>query len=472
MVENVKKLNYNTSILITFSERKHTMENQDIKKMSLFKLGWPIFVQCLLSMCLGYIDTIMISNYSSSAVGGLGNANQIMGFLTLAFSIISSATGVIVAQYLGAKLKEKLSEIYTVSFFFNLTLSVVISLIVYLGCDFILTIMKVPDSMLPDARSYMQIVGGFMFLQAMIDLFSQIFRNNGKTKIGMIIAIAMNLINICGNYIFLYGPLKHLELGVKGVAISTTVSRFVAVTVGILYFKNKIEGHISIKYLRPFPKDILSKLLKLGLPTAGENISYNLAQILILMFVNSFNSEVYTNTKTFSSILSNFAYLYSLSAAMATAIIVGHAVGASEYDYSYKKVLGTLKKSMIISLIIAIISFLISPLTFSLFTDNHEIINLGQKIMFICIFLEIGRTSNLVVINSMRAAGDIKFPTYLGMASMWGVSVLFGYIFGVVLDMGLIGIWIAMAMDEILRGVIVFIRWLRGGWRNKRVVQE
>lgn len=448
------------------------MENQDVKSMSLFKLGWPIFVQCLLSMCLGYIDTIMISNYSSTAVGGLGNANQIMGFLTLAFTIISSAAGVVIAQYLGAKLKEKLSEIYTVSFFFNLTLSLLISFIVYAGCDIIIKIMKVPDSMIPDAKSYMQIVGGFMFLQAIIDLFSQIFRNNGKTKIGMFIALSMNLINICGNYMFLYGPLKHLELGVKGVAISTTLSRFAAVIVGIIFFKNNIEGNISIKYLKPFPKDILKKLLKLGLPTAGENISYNLAQIIILMFVNSFNSEVYTNTKTFASILSNFAYLFALSAAMATAIVVGHSVGASEYDYSYKKVLKTLKTSMVISISIAIISYIISPFTLKLFTDNTEIISLGQKIMFICIFLEIGRTTNLVVINSMRAAGDIKFPTYLGMASMWGVSVLFGFIFGIVLDMRLIGIWIAMAMDEILRGIVVFIRWIRGGWRNKRVIQE
>ena len=83
-----------------------------------------------------------------------------------------------------------------------------------------------------------------------------------------------------------------------------------------------------------------------------------------------------------------------------------------------------------------------------------------------------GRTTNLVVINSMRAAGDVKFPTYLGMASMWGVSVLFGYLFGIVLDMGLTGIWIAMAMDEILRAIVVFIRWIKGGWRGKSVVER
>lgn len=443
----------------------------DIKNMSLFKLGWPIFIQALLSMCLGYIDTIMIGNYSDTAVGSIGNANQITGFLTLAFSIIASATGVIVAQYLGAKVKEKLNEIYTVSIAFNLVLSGIISIIILFGSEFILKLLKVQPSMLPDASAYMQIVGGFIFLQAIFDTFSQIFRSNGRTQIGMVTAILMNIINIIGNYIFLYGPLRHLDMGVEGVAISTTISRFVAVTISIIYFISKIEGKISLKYLIPFPFDILKKLLKIGIPTAGENISYNIAQLIILMFVNSL-SEVAVNAKIYANILSNFAYLFSLSAAMATSIVTGHSVGAKDYDYAYKKVLNTLKKSMIVSISIAVISFFISPVTFSLFTDNPDIIHLGQKIMFICILLEVGRTVNLVVINSMRAAGDVKFPTILGMASMWGISVLFGYILGIYFNLGLIGIWIAMAMDEIVRGIVVYIRWLHGTWRGKRIVDN
>ena len=92
--------------------------------------------------------------------------------------------------------------------------------------------------------------------------------------------------------------------------------------------------------------------------------------------------------------------------------------------------------------------------------------------MFIGIILEFGRATNLVVINSMRAAGDIKFPTYLGMASMWGVSVLFSYILGIKLGLGLVGIWIAMAMDEWIRGIVVFIRWKKGTWRGKSVVTK
>lgn len=441
----------------------------DIKNMSLFKLGWPIFIQALLSMCLGYIDTIMIGNYSDTAVGSIGNANQITGFLTLAFSIIASATGVITAQYLGAKVKEKLNEIYTVSITFNLVLSGIISIIILCGSQFILKLLKVQNSMLPDASAYMRIVGGFIFLQAIFDTFSQIFRSNGRTQISMMTAILMNIINIIGNYLFLYGPLKYLDMGVEGVAISTTVSRFAAVGISILYFIFKIDGKISIKYLIPFPFDILKKLLKIGIPTAGENISYNIAQLILLMFVNSL-SEVAVNTKIYASILSNFAYLFSLSAAMATSIVVGHSVGAKDYDYAYKKVLTTLKKSMVVSMFIAVISFCISPVTFGLFTDNQDIIHLGRKIMVICIFLEIGRTLNLVIINSMRAAGDVKFPTFLGMASMWGISVLLGYILGIYFDLGLIGIWIAMALDEIVRGIVVIIRWIHGTWRGKRIV--
>lgn len=438
---------------------------------SLFKLGWPIFVQILLSMCIGYVDTFMLSQYSQTAVGGISNANQIIGFLTLAFSIISSATGVIVAQYIGAKVKQKLNEIYTVSIAFNLVLSALISFILLVFTRGLLSIMKVPDAMVPDAMSYLRIVGGVVFVEAVFDTFSQIFRSNGLTKIGMVITLGINIVNIIGNYLFLFGPLKYLNLGVKGVAISSAFSKCVALIFAIVYFIIKIDGEISVKYLKPFPIDILKKLLKLGLPTAGENISYNIAQLVILMFVNTMGG-IAINTKAYSSILSNFAYMYSASAAMATAIVVGHAVGAEKYEFAYRRVLKTLWVSMASAVSIAVISFAISGITLGFFTDNKDIIELGRTVLFICIFLEVGRTVNLVVINSMRAAGDVKFPTYLGMASMWGVSVGIGYLLGIVCDFGLVGIWIAMALDEILRGVVVLIRWIRGSWRGKRIVNE
>ena len=167
-------------------------------------------------------------------------------------------------------------------------------------------------------------------------------------------------------------------------------------------------------------------------------------------------------------------YMIAFSAAIATQIIVGHSVGAGDYDFAYKKVLKTLRFGLLVSISIAIINWLASPFTFTLFSDDPKVGELlaeqGSMVMFIAIFLEFGRTTNIVIINSMKAAGDVKFPTMLAIFSMWGLSVLIAYVLGVVLGMGLAGVWIGMAADEIFRGVVVFIRWIKGSWRGKRVV--
>lgn len=451
--------------------KQNSNKNTPIIERSVISLAWPIFFQSLLGIALGYVDTVMLSNYSETAVGAIGNANSIIGFLTLAFTVISSATGIMVSQYLGADKKEEMNKIYTVAFAFNLVLSGVISLIVFLFSRPLLVAMQVPSEMMSDADMYMKIVGGTIFTQALLNAFNQIFSSHGKTVYGMIIAFAMNILNICGNYMFLYGPLQDLNLGASGVAVSTCISRIVALVAAIIYFYKVIKGRIGIKYLIPFPLDILKRLLKLGIPTAGENISYNFSQLVITAFVNTMGI-IAINTKIYANMLSMFTYMIALAAATATQIIVGHSVGAGNYDFAYRRVMKTLRFSLIISISVAVINWLAAPFTFSLFSSDANVAALGSTVMLIAVFLEFGRTTNIVIINSMKASGDVKFPTMLAIFSMWGLSVLIAYILGIVLGMGLAGVWIGMAADEIFRGIVVFIRWKKGTWRGKRVVAK
>ena len=446
-------------------------KNDAVIKRSVFSLAWPIFFQSLLGIALGYIDTIMLSNYSETAVGAIGNANTVLGILTLAFTVITSATGIMVSQYLGAGKKDEMNRIYTVALAFNLVLSLLISIIVFLFSMPMLRLINVPEEMLGDADMYMKIVGGTIFTQAIINAFSQIFNSNGKTFFGMIIAFGMNAVNIIGNFLLLYGPLQVLGLGASGVAISTTVSRILAVIAAAVYFGVVIKGSFSPRYLVPFPAKILKELLSLGVPTAGENISYNLSQLVITAIVNTMGI-VAINTKIYGNMLSMLNYMLAFAAATATQILVGHSVGADDYDFAYKRVLKTMRFGLIASISLAVINWLASPFTFRLFSGDPEVSKLGATIMFIAIFLEFGRTTNIIIINSMKAAGDVKFPTILAIFSMWGVSALFAYILGIVCGMGLAGVWIAMAADEIVRGVVVFIRWIKGGWRGKRVISE
>lgn len=441
----------------------------DIRNYSVMKLAWPIFMQMLLSMALGYADTVMLSHYSDVAVGAIGNANQIMGFLTLAFTIVSSATGVVVAQYLGAKKYDLMDKIYTVAVVFNLILSIFVCLIVTIFSQHLLKAMHVPEVMFSQALSYMNIVGLFLFTGAVTNTLSRIFNCNGKTVIGFVVMLGINLLNIAGNYLFLFGPLSFLGLGIKGVAISTSVSSIFGMIISFVLFRIFIKGTISLRYLSPFPGDILAKLIKLGLPSAGENISYNIAQILITIFVNTMGAVSIT-TKIYCNILCGFSIIFSNSVAGASAIITGHSVGSGDYEFAYRRVWKSLFIAMIVSIVIAGTNYLISPFTLKLFTQDENIIQLGHKILFIAFILEFGRCINLVVIQSLRAAGDVLFPTVLGIGSMWGISVVFAWILGIYFKLGLPGVWIAMAADEIFRGIVVLIRWKIGLWRGKSVV--
>lgn len=439
------------------------------KKTSLFVLTWPIFVELLLQMLVGNMDQFMISRYSETAVAAIGNVNQIMNLLTITFNIISMATTIMVSQYLGSKNYKKVSEVYSVAVFANLAFSGFLGGIIYLFNEPMFKMINMPPELYQDAKTYINIVGGFIFVQAVFMTFGAIFRSNGFMKQTMLISAVINIVNVIGNIIFLNGYLGFPQLGVTGVALSSVISRTIGLILIVIIFMRKLDTRISLKYLRPFPKDTFIGLLKIGVPSGGESISYNIAQMVILTCVNMMGTYAVT-TRVYANMLAWFSFLYAAAISSATQIIVGHLVGAKDEDGAHELIIKTLKPTLIISLSVSIIMYLCSGTIFGIFTDNPEIIALGKQIMLIDIALEFGRSVNLVVIRGLQAAGDIKFPVYLGIGSMWGVAALLAYILGIGLGWGLIGVWIAMALDECLRAVIVYIRWKKGSWRGKALV--
>lgn len=447
-------------------------KNQVIdEKTPLLFLAGPMFWEMLLNIFINNVDTLMLSHHSELAVGAVGNANQVMFLLILMFNIIATATSVIVAQYLGAKRYSEMNAIYTLSMIVNFVFGIVLSAAFVIFKDPILNLMHVPSEMIPDAKIYINIVGGSLFLQACYNVMLQILRCNGHAKVGMHISIVINAINIVGNYLFLYGPLKVLNLGVAGVAIPTAVSRAVALVASIVFFYRKQIGHMALKYIVPFPGRMLLSMIKIGLPSAGENLSYNLYQLVLLSFINSMGNDA-VNAKVYCSSLMSFAMVFSNSAAMATQIIVGHLVGAGKSDAAYKRAFSTLKISLPLTIGLSAINCIISPVSLKLFTSNEAIIRMGFYILLVDIVIEIGRCLNMTFVSSLKAAGDYMFPLYIGMLTMWGFGVPVGYTMGVLFKIGVYGVFIGTATDEFLRGLIVMNRWRKKKWLGKTVISN
>lgn len=439
------------------------------KKNLLFHLTWPIFVELILQMLLGNIDQMMISRYSSTAVAAVGNANQILNFLVLTFNVLCTASIILITQYKGAGDEEHTRQVYSLSLMTNLAVSVGISLIIFLFHKNFFAMMSVPAEVIGDASVYILLTGSFIFLQALTMTYAAFLRSNRFMLQSMTAAVVMNVLNIIGNAILINGLGPIPALGVAGVAISTTVSRIVGVAIMAYLFKKHVGVSLSFKKLGADSKKLLKKLLSIGLPSAGENFAYSLSQLTIMSFINLFGTVV-INTKVYSSMLAMVAYIFTSAIVQATQVIIGNLLGARKVEETDKQVMRTLKTSMFITLCASLVLYFGSDLFFGLFTDNPEILKLGKTIMLIDLFLEQGRAINICFVRCLQTTGDIKFPVTLGIFSTWLIAVGLAYLFGVVMGMGLVGVWLAMAIDELFRGVVFIFRWRSGGWKQRNLI--
>ena len=219
------------------------------KQLTLFALTWPIFIEIFLYMVMGNTDTLMLSQYSDNSVASVGVSNQILFVIIVMFGFIATGTAIIIAQHLGAKDHQAASEVTVIAIVANLLFSFILSVFVFLFSENLLGFMDLPFELMNEASSYLRIVGGFSFIQALIMTVGAIIRSYGFTKDTMYVTIGMNLINVIGNYLFIFGPFGFPVLGVEGVAISTTVSRTIGLLVISFLLLKRVHHQLPFKKL-------------------------------------------------------------------------------------------------------------------------------------------------------------------------------------------------------------------------------
>ena len=255
------------------------------KRLRLWSLAWPIFVETTLFMLLGFVDVFILSKYDDLAASAVGTANQAVSIVAIVFSVLSSASAVLISQYLGAKKRESASRIAALSITLHLTAGIIISAVLILFHQPILRFIGADGRLLDFAGEYLSIVGGFLFLQALHTAMSVIVRNHGMTKLSMFVTVGMNLFNTALDTVLVLGLLGFPQLGVRGVAIATSLSRVLGVTVlGVVLF-TKVEKLSIFRLLKPFPWTDVRDIFKIGIPAAMETFLYNLSQLVITSIV-------------------------------------------------------------------------------------------------------------------------------------------------------------------------------------------
>lgn len=445
-------------------------------KSKLIQITWPIFIESILISLLGGVDIFMLGRYSDNAVAAVGVANQLMFMVNLMFSLITAGTSILVAQYIGynkenGKNNDNIIRLSGVSIGFNFLIGIILSIImIFLGTT-LLKLLNTSDELLIYGKQYIEFVGGFIFIQAISMTFTAILRPHGLTKVCMFVTLLMNIINVFLNYVLIFGHFGFESLGVRGAAISTTLSKFIGLIIlGIVLYRNVLE-RMRLDLFKPFPKEDLKNILKIGIPAAGEEISYNLSQLVVISFINLISINAMA-TKSYISNIASFAYLFSAALGQGASIVIGQLVGEEENDVAHKLCLACLKRAIIVTVSISFVFFVLGKNILHMFTSNSEIITLGAIVLAIDLILEPGRTVNIVGINSLRAAGDVKFPVYIGIFSMWTFGVGLSYLLGIKLGLGLVGMWIGFTVDEWFRAILVYNRWNKKKWIGKSFVHK
>ncbi|WP_027128306.1 MATE family efflux transporter [Fusobacterium perfoetens] len=440
-----------------------------IKIKSLVSLTIPIFLELLLVTIVGNIDTIMLKHYSDAAVGAVGGISQVLNIQNVIFGFVNLATTILCAQFIGAKNKKKVQEVITVSLIVNLVLGLLLGGIYFGFSQFILEKIKLPLELIGIGKTYFKLVGGMCIFQAVTLTCGAVMKSHGNPKQMLFVNMGVNLLNIFGNGMFIFGWFGMPILGPTGVGISTVVSRAIGCVVGFLVMSHYCKFKFRKKFLKPFPFHVIKNILSIGIPTAGENLAWNVGQLIIMSMINTMGTVMITS-RTYLMLLANFIMTFSIALGHGTAIQVGQLVGAGETDEAYKKCFRSLYISIFLAFVVTVIVWAMRSQIMRIFTDNQEILEASLKVFPLMIVLEVGRVFNIVIINSLHAAGDIKFPMFMGIIFIFIVAVPFSYIFGLKLGWGLVGIWVANAADEWFRGIAMLLRWKSGKWKDKKFI--
>jgi len=441
------------------------------KKLRLFSLAWPLFVEQALRISIGTVDTLMVGYVSDDAVAALGVANQVLILALIFFNFVGIGASVVVTHHLGASDRAGADRIARAALGVNTWMGLGASLLVASLCPLILGLMHLPPGLFPYAVPFLTLMGGTLFLEAQSMAMAAVLRAHGHTREVMLITAAQNVINVAGNCLLLFGLLGLPKLGVFGIAISGVFARVAS----LVMMRAMLQRHAGVRPLLrdylTFPAGEVRRILRIGLPAAGENVSYWLAFMVSTTFVARMGEESLA-AAAYSLQIMTWVIVFADSIGLGTEIMIGHLIGEGELQTAYDELLRSLRLAFFIAIGSSLLMAVLAVPIAGAFSNNPIIASMIVSVLRMGVVLEPGRVFNIVVINALRATGDARFPLFAGICSMWGVWLPLGWVLGLELGWGLPGIWAAMCADEWLRGVFMYRRWKLRRWQQHAVASR
>ncbi|WP_294499019.1 MATE family efflux transporter [uncultured Gemmiger sp.] len=434
----------------------------------LLRLLWPLVIEQALSALVGMSDTVMVSSVGEAAISGVSLVDMINNLIINVFAALATGGAVVTSQFLGARHPDdaRRSAGQLVALSGVLGLAVMAFCLVFRQGMLRLFFGQIEDDVMAAAMTYFLITGlSYPFL-ALYNAGAAIFRSVGNSAVSMRVSLLMNLINVCGNAFCVFV----LKMGVAGVAVPTLVSRAVGAVL-ILTMTNRHDNPARVTLDNVFrPRLVMVRnILYIGIPSALENSLFQLGRVLVVSMISLFGT-VHISANAVANNLDNVGCIIGQAMGLAMITVVGRCIGAGDTDqavYYTKKLMlwdyivqGAANALVILGL----------PLLMQLYTLSPETDQLARLLVIIhCGCGILLWPAGFVLPNALRAANDVRFTMAVSVVSMVVWRLGFSYILCVNMQMGAVGVWIAMVIDWVCRVLCFVIRFARGGWKARAV---
>lgn len=434
-------------------------------RKNVLKLAIPIMVEQTFVMLLGVCNTMMAGHIGAQAVSAIGMVDSINMLFISFFAALSVGATVVVAQQIGQEQPKKANETAKQAIVSGFILSAIISLFLWIFRVPLINILygSAEELVKSNAKLYIEFTLLTYPFVAIEQIANGILRGAGDTKTPMYISIFMNVINIILGYILIYGvnSLYIPSFGIMGAAIAIAIARMIG-TILIMIILFRGSKIIKMRKLFPFKFDIKiqKSIFNIGIPAGMEQVIFNTGKLIVQIFIVTMGTASIAANAIGMSI-SQIINVPGNALCLAATTLVGQYIGRNDIKGAKSTLMYLVKFTTVCLVSIGIIFAPIAEWVASLYTNVPEVIRLTGLLIRSNSIALLAWAISFVLSSGLKGAGDTRYTMMTAFIGMWIFRIGLGYIIGIVFKVGILGIWIGMYVDWIVRGTLYLIR-LRG----------
>lgn len=437
----------------------------------VIRIAWPSMIELILTQLASMVDMMMVGQLGAWAITSVGLTTQPKFLLMTIFMALNVGATAMVARYRGAGMQEKANAVLRQSLLLTFLGSALMSVLGYIFAEPMVLFMGASDAeSLLGGTVYLQIqMIGFVPM-ALTTTLTATLRGVGDSRTAMIYNITANVVNVVFNYLLIFGKFGFPQLGVAGASWATILGQLVAFVIALAVVMRKGSGYLHLRFRDGFKpnREILGSVVQIGIPSMIEQLVMRAGMIIYSKTVASLGTMAFATHQVCMNVQS-LSFMNGQAFAVSATSLVGQSLGKGRPDMAEEYSRRTRRVGMIISICLATVFFVFGGQIVSLYNSDPEIISLGKNILMFVAFIQPFQASQFILAGALRGAGDTRATAVITFLTVLlvrpGLALLMIHVF----HLGLPGAWIALAADQLLRSLLVWLRYQSGKWKTVRV---